>query len=313
MMRIQTGRRLHFGLFAPVASPEENILHGGLGIMVDVPGVIMEAQSSTSWTVTGQQNEQVERVISTLRESVNGLIPLHIHVNTLAPAHQGWGTGTQLALAVAHLVCAASNRPWSVQEAAHWMGRGNRSSIGIAGFEQGGLLLDEGKPARPGAAAGLSSVTRHVFPAEWTFVLVEPGTEAGLYSEAEKQAFRSLQSIDHRVVRQLRELAVNYLIPAARARDFTAFASNLTKYNRLAGSFYRDIQKGDYSSPLCEQRLAIIQEHGAIGRGQSSWGPGLYAVFASRQEAEEFSQRCVLAGCRMYLANVMKTGCSLSR
>ncbi|MFT3882262.1 MAG: hypothetical protein QM703_21750 [Gemmatales bacterium] len=305
MIRIQTGRRLHFGLFTPLPVPELDLVYGGLGVMVDTPGIVVTGQQANDWRVTGQHKARVESLLALLSDARPAMVPMHIHIEAPAPAHQGWGTGTQLALAITKLCFSASNLPWSSSEATNVLGRGRRSGIGIMGFDQGGLLLDQGKSV---SGKLLSPVQSIAIQGDWTFVLVEPGQEQGLHSEEERRAFSRLSKVDVEAVTELRTLAREVLLPAASQGDFSTYAQQLTHYNRLAGSFYRSVQHGDYSTPQTEERLAIMAKHGAVGRGQSSWGPGLFALFPNRKEAEAFSQQCHLPGCRMILAKAMNRG-----
>lgn len=312
MIRIQTGRRLHFGLFTPLPVVELDLAYGGLGMMVDEPGVVVEADYAKQWSYEGESLERVKHVISIIQQMEPALKPAAIRVCYVAPTHQGWGTGTQLALGVARACYESSRLPWSAKKIASQLGRGKRSGIGVVGFERGGLLLDPGRLASRGESnESMPEVVSHQFPKEWSIVLVEPGSEQGLHSDQERQAFTQLTEIDQRIVNRLRGLA-NESIEAAKRVDFVQFAEQLTEYNRLAGSFYRTVQHGDYSSALNEERLSIMRECGAIGRGQSSWGPGLYGLFSSQREAEAFCARCHLAGCDMHIAHVM-SGAQISQ
>lgn len=306
MIRIQTGRRLHFGLFSPLPVPELDLVYGGLGVMVDTPGIIVTGRPSSEWSVTGLSKERVEEILDRLIAAHPALTPMNIHVEYMAPAHQGWGTGTQLAMAIALMCYKASDLDWSVANTAKLLGRGQRSGIGIVGFEKGGLLLDHGKsPAsnRPG------HVQSFPMPRDWTFVLVEPGQEQGLHSEEELRAFSRLSNVDVKTVSQLKTLANEILISTAQEGDFDRFARHLTEYNRLAGSFYHAVQHGDYGTKQIEERLALMGKDGAVGRGQSSWGPGLFALFPSQEAAEMFCQQCSLAECKMIVTRTL-TSCN---
>ncbi|HQR06409.1 MAG TPA: hypothetical protein PLN21_06280 [Gemmatales bacterium] len=309
MIHILTGRRLHFGLFSPLPVPKLDLVFGGLGVMVGAPSVVATGHQANHWAVTGPFKARVESIIARLIDIYPSLRPLVIKVESMAPAHQGWGTGTQLAMAIAKLCFKASNLPWSTDDVAKVMGRGRRSSIGIIGFDQGGLLLDSGKSPNTDLPGLVQSMP---MPDDWTFVLVEPGQEQGLHAEEERRAFNQLSEIDVGTSSQLRALARDVLVPAATQGDFAVFAEQLTHYNRLAGSFYRSVQHGDYSTPQTEERLAIMARHGAFGRGQSSWGPGLFALFPNQAEAEAFCFRCDLPGCTTMVAKVMNRGAVLS-
>lgn len=309
-MQITTGRRLHFGLYTPIPVPALDLVYGGLGIMVDAPGVSLTAIAADSWSVTGPSSERVQALLNKAVERVPEHKPLHISVDTMAPAHQGWGTGTQLGMALATLCCErmgiklTASRVERLQQLATMMGRGQRSSIGIAGFSQGGFLFDPGK--RASTSQPVSAVRSISFPTDWTFVLVEPETEEGLHSEAERSAFSRITSVDCETVIELQRIAEQAIVPAIQGHDFESFASNLTRFNYLSGSHYRQVQHGLYATPEIEARLALMRRAGARGYGQSSWGPGLFALFPDRLTATEFMAELALPGCRMLLANVQK-------
>lgn len=305
-MQIITGRRLHFGLYSPIAVPELDLIYGGLGIMVDATGVHLSAEMASSWVFEGNQADRVQQLVSELIKYHPHQPPLHFHVEYQAPAHQGWGTGTQLVMAVITLLrgmAPSHMSDSSPEELAQKLGRGKRSHIGITGFNQGGLLLDSGKRRTDtqGTSVAVQSV---IFPPSWTFVLIEPEAENGLYAESERRAFSSIQAVDYKIVHELKLLAEQVLIPAAVQEDFHTFASHLTRYNYLAGTHYQQVQGGHYSSPKIASRIAHLQHLGAVGVGQSSWGPGLFALFPAGDAANDFIARHPLPGCRMTIAHV---------
>src|SRR5207249_2491760 len=116
-------------------------------------------------------------------------------------------------------------------------------------FDRGGFLIDYGKPPGDPAPSRVDSVQ---LPNEWTWLLIEPNSETGVFGEVEQTALSKITSPDHGVVMELMQLGQEVLPRAAQEHNFTQFAETLTHYNRLAGSFYREIQGGDYGSPLIE-------------------------------------------------------------
>ena len=75
-----------------------------------------------------------------------------MHLPRLLPTHAGFGSGTQLALAIGRAFAQLNGIGLSTTQIASSLGRGLRSGVGIAGFERGGLLLDGG-PNADGTAA----------------------------------------------------------------------------------------------------------------------------------------------------------------
>lgn len=301
MIRIRTCRRLHFGLLTPVPVQELDLVYGGLGIMVEAPSIEVVAEKAAAWQITGHAESTVRAILDQVQSHLPELKPLHLEVIRHAPAHQGWGTGTQLALAVAQACCLASQLNGNAAEMASWTRRGTRSGIGIAGFEQEGLLIDMGKALGGKRTARVHSIP---FPQEWTFVLVEPGEEQGLFGDRERSAFSRLQQVRIETVKHMQRLIQDQIVPAVQLKDFDTFARSLTEYNRLAGTHYHEVQPGDYSSELNATRLELMCQAGAAGLGQSSWGPGLFAVFRDEATARSFVDTVCLPGCTLRVAGV---------
>ncbi len=306
MIVVKTGCRIHFGLFTPVPVPELDLVYGGVGIMVDAPGITVRASPSREWSVKGALSKRAEPIISRLRENPHVPVrstPLQFHVDSEVPAHQGWGTGTQLALGITRVWCESEPKvTWSAVRSAEWVGRGLRSGIGIAGFDLPGLLIDEGKRCEQAYSNHVSTVKSVAFPPEWTWLLVQPHGEMGLFADQERAAFAQLPQPDSGVIKQLVEWGTTVLPEAAQQADFETFADTLTEYNRLAGSHYLSIQGGNYGSAQTAGRIAELQKLGAKGIGQSSWGPGIFALFPHAAAAQEFLSRCRFPTCNLVLA-----------
>lgn len=299
MMRIQTGRRLHFGLFTPIPVPELNLVFGGLGAMVSAPGVIVCGNRSNHWQVEGCEVKRTSELVERIQEQAPQLQPVAIQVEYVAPAHQGWGTGTQLALAITDLVHCLNEISIISDAAARYTSRGQRSGIGVQGYRKQGLFFDHGK--RLNETASISHVDQIPLPANWRLVLVEPTEGEGLHSINERRAFGRITEVPLDTVRQLQTLAHQMVILLKQNPDFATFAKLITSYNALAGELFLDVQGGRYSSPLHAERILHMQNMGAMGAGQSSWGPGLFAFFPDVAEAESFIRRCHLPGCRMLI------------
>lgn len=305
MIGLTTGRRLHFGLFTPVPVPGLDFIYGGVGAMVDVPGITLQAEPAESWSAEGQHSGRVQQILERLHTHAGPAPSPHVlRVTYAAPAHQGWGTGTQLALVVARLWSYLADIPWSAREASHWTGRGVRSGVGIAGFDHPGAIFDFGKqPSRPAATSKVNSIQ---LPPEWTWLLVEPRGETGLHAEEERSAFARLPPPAAHRVTELKNLSAKLSLDGSHM-DFTSFAETLTAYNRIAGSLYASVQGGDYGSPLTAERIAHLQAHGVRGVGQSSWGPGLFALFPDKPSALAIKSRLKLPHCTIHLGHTACT------
>ncbi len=132
MTRVSTGSRLHFGLFRlPPAGPWRagERYYGGLGLMIERPGVRVAVAPAAEWGADGPLAVRALAVARTFASRNPKLArPHHVMVEACPPEHAGLGTGTQLSLAVARALavsCGESDFP--VADLSRLTGRGRRS------------------------------------------------------------------------------------------------------------------------------------------------------------------------------------------
>jgi beta-ribofuranosylaminobenzene 5'-phosphate synthase len=306
VIRIETGSRIHFGLIevpslythsmSPVAAGAFPRRHfGGVGLMVQQPGVRLRLEPAASWSVQGPLAERawdfMQRCLQGLRCRGGPLpAPQRLVVESAPPEHVGLGTGTQLGLAVGRAVSAAAGLEVPVAELACWLGRGARSALGVHGFAQGGLLVDAGKRHPQGLAP---LVARLPFPADWPVLLITPAATSGLFGKLEEEAFRRLANYPPQPARTdaLCRLILFGLLPAVAEHDWRTCGEALYEINRLAGEIFRPVQGGLYAHPQAEALVTFLRQQGVPGAGQSSWGPTLFAVTAEPSQAEYLCRR----------------------
>jgi beta-RFAP synthase len=283
---------LHFGLFRwnPQASRE----FGGVGLMIDSPGLELCAQAAPRWSFEGPLAARVERVVSLLRANcLDAGITLpcaRIHVQRAPREHVGLGVGTQLSLAVARalLQLAGSAEP-ALEQLARLTERGARSGIGVHGFRHGGLIIDGGRTRKNGIPPLLA---RAPFPPDWSILIVQPPGQSGLHGPDESYAFASLPPIPQEVTDALCRIVFLEVLPAVIEHDFTAFGSSLSELQWRVGGCFAPAQGGTYATPDAAAIVAELKNLGFIGVGQSSWGPTLYGFAqASEHEMAEKQER----------------------
>lgn len=285
MIRVVAPSRLHFGLFN-VAPEGDGPKFGGVGLMVERPGVVVVARPAGSWQFEGMLASRAQvfatRFVTSLPEKDRR--PYQVLVERCPAEHSGLGVGTQLGLAVAKALAVAGGEPeLSSVELARRVGRGERSAIGVHGFDSGGLLADAGKRTEE-----VSPLLRHVtLPTEWRVVLFTPRAERW-HGDRERTAFAAAQP---GAPGQLRELAETALLPAAAAGDLDAFGESLYEFNRRAGEPFAAAQGGVYASAEIAELIADIRASGMKGVGQSSWGPTVFAVVANGDIAVSLVER----------------------
>lgn len=294
-MSVAAPSRLHFGLYGFGATAARQF--GGLGAMIESPGIRLTARQSESFSAVGPLAERVqafaERWLSFYRESGNDLSRLRpavrFEIQAAPPEHSGLGVGTQLGLSVAAALNALHGLPSvSPVELAQSVGRAQRSAVGTYGFVFGGLIAERGKSAEEAVSPLDARVALHD---SWRFVLVAPCGAAGLAGSAEVQAFERLPSVSEATTTELIRLARDELLPSAAQSEFARFATALDRYCYLAGLCFADIQGGAYNGPLLTKLVDTMRDCGAGGVGQSSWGPTLFALLPNESAAEKFVAR----------------------
>lgn len=278
MIRVVGPSRLHFGLFrVPVAGEAEAGARafGGVGLMIEQPGVVVDVRPAESSQFEGALASRAQvfatRFMLALPEERRRAF--QVLVERCPAEHTGLGVGTQLGLAVAKALAVASGEPeLASAELAARVGRGERSAIGVHGFDRGGLLVDAGK--LPGEA--VSPLLAHVsLPDEWRVVLFTPPVTNRWHGDHERRAFATASAGDPDA---LRKLAEDEILPAARNGDVDAFGEAIYTFNRKAGEPFSVAQGGVYASREIADLVADVRACGVRGVGQSSWGPTVFAV-----------------------------------
>lgn len=292
MIQVIAPSRLHFGLFHVPQGEEEAIpsgerLYGGVGLMIDRPAVVVTWRAEgISRRVEGIHAERVQQFAARFEASlaVTERRPYALLVERCPVQHIGLGVGTQLGLATAKaLATAAGYGHWSAVTLATRIGRGERSAVGIHGFDHGGLIVEAGKHV----GELVSPLWHHVrLPKSWRVVLILLPQSRSWYGLQERWAFTHAAAGS---AARLRRLAVEGIVPAAQNGDLQAFGEAVYDFNRLAGEPFRRCQGGIYASPWIESWVARVRQTGLRGVGQSSWGPTVFAIVGD----EETARHCV--------------------
>jgi beta-RFAP synthase len=250
---------------------------GGVGLMVDKPGLAVQIEAAKEWSSTGplagRALEFAKRFVGSL--PVAAQRPFRIQVEHAPPEHIGLGVGTQLALSVAKAIAVQLGfADWPATELARRIGRGERSAIGVHGFDHGGLIVEGGK--LPGEALS-PLVGRFEFPAEWSVLLVTPEVGSSWHGVRERLAMAQLGPT-FRETEQLCRIVLTGILPALASKDIDAFGDALYEFNARVGDLFAPVQGGRYASPAVAECVAQLRGLGIKGVGQSSWGPTVFAV-----------------------------------
>src|SRR5262245_5520227 len=180
MIRVWAPSRLHFGMLSlPGAWAATGRCFGGVGLMIEKPGLSVAVEAAASWSAEGPLAERALGFARRFAEASAAIPterpPCRLILESSPREHVGLGTGTQLGLAVARgLALAWKLPPEDASSLAKKVGRGARSALGVHGFEHGGLLVEAGKRSEDSIAP---LVARLPFPEDWPIVLVVPDSE----------------------------------------------------------------------------------------------------------------------------------------
>jgi beta-RFAP synthase len=301
MIHVSTGSRLHFGLFvlpgeddAPTHWPDRDGApclparrFGGVGLMIDGPGVALSAVPAAEWSAHGPGAARALVLAQHFCQALHLTQPFRIVLERCAPEHVGLGTGTQLALAVGHaLAQLTGHEDLAPADLARLLGRGRRSALGIHGFRVGNncpLLVEAGKRTEEEISP---IVAWHALPETWCAVLVIPAGLHGDHGARELEAFRQLSRTRPDLGRTdaLSRLVLLGMLPAAAEEDLNAFGEAVYDFNRRVGEMFAPWQGGLYSHPRVEAIVGAIRRSGVTGTGQSSWGPTVFALVGSVED-----------------------------
>lgn len=289
IVEVTTPSRLHFGMFS--FGREDARRFGGVGMMVDQPSLRLRFSPEERLHARGPLAERTIEFVHRWTAKTQPQHFPHCHIDILAvpQQHAGLGVSTQLGLAVAvGLNAMVGRQQASVSELASLVGRGLRSSVGIYGFQHGGLIVEKGK--LPGEAIS-PLAARSELPDDWRVVLVQSTARRGLFGKAEQQAFESLSPIPEKVSVALWKLVETEMLPALMNRDFEAFSESIYHYGYQAGMAFSAVQGGPYNGPQLAEIVATARRLRAAGVGQSSWGPTIFCLVRNEHAAAEFVER----------------------
>lgn len=285
---IQTGARLHFGPLAVGAAAGRQF--GGVGVMVDRPVcVVAISAADRDEFIGGAETPLVTQAVEHYRRQVpRAADPCRIELREPLPRHAGFGSGTQLALAVARgLALLSGEQGVPAVELARRVGRGLRSAVGIYGFERGGLIVDAGKSG-PGAIGELAC--RAALPEAWRCLLITPPAAPGASGASEQSAFERLPPMPAATTDRLCAIALRELLPAVHAEDFAGFSAALFEFGCRVGEYFWPVQGGVFADRRTERLVERVRMHGALGVAQTSWGPTICCWCADAAAADRLQR-----------------------
>lgn len=281
-LSVSAPARLHLGFVDLNGSLGRR--YGSIGLAVDEPATELNLFRAETTSAAGPERERVLAMIERCREAFGLSGAYRAEVLSAIPAHAGLGSGTQLALAVGTALMRMEGLSLSPQQLGDLAGRGARSAIGMAAFEDGGFIVDGGRGAIDQPPPVL---IRMPFPETWRVLLVFDSSAQGAHGDRETSAFAALPPFPEALADRLCRLVLMQLLPGLKEVDIAAFGAALTQIQAIVGSHFAAAQGGSpWTSPAVGEVLKRAAEAGATGIGQTSWGPTGFGFVPSQDVAE---------------------------
>lgn len=279
---IRVPARLHLGFLDPSGGSGRRF--GSLGLPLSEPETVVTLSRVGETIVTGPESDRAAAHLATLARRLGIRTQHRLVIEEAIPRHAGLGSGTQIALAVAAALRTLHHLPLDIDGDATLLARGGRSGIGIASFSDGGVIIDAGND---GSGRPPPVVARLPFPDEWRVILILDQAQNGLHGEDEMEAFRSLPAFPASGVGEICRHVLMGAMPALIERDLAAFGAAITAIQMLVGEHFAPAQGGIFTSKRVEALAHRLTDHGAVGIGQSSWGPTGFAFAPSESAAQQ--------------------------
>jgi beta-RFAP synthase len=265
-------------------------IHGSVGVAIDRPNIVLKARTATEVRSEGPRAERMRAFATAILDGsgVEGGVELEI-VSDIRE-HSGFGSGTQLGLAVGTALSELYGLALSTEEIALKLGRSMRSGIGTYAFKHGGFIVDGGRSVnRKNVIPPL--LFHSDVPEDWLFVIGVPDIEQSHAGLVENDAFRRLEPPPESLIGEISRVLLMQMIPAILEEDIVAFGGAMTAIDFKFGDFWKEVQGGRFSHPLIEAGVDFLLENGAYGVGQSSWGPAFYGLVEGEEQAQTLTGR----------------------
>ena len=284
---VEAPARLHFGVLD--LRGELGRSFGGLGAAIPSPSLLLEAVLADRVSADGPDADRAMEFATRFLAHAGLPGGIHLHIHRAIPSHSGLGSGTQLGLAVARSLAELHGLETDAVELARGAGRGKRSAIGTWTFALGGFIVEGGR--KPGSERIAPLLARFPIPEQWRCVVAVPAGGRGLSGDAEARAFERLPPPPGSEVERVAHLVLMQLLPALVEGDLRSFGAALSAIQRITGAWFAAQQGGVFAPGRTEQLIVDMAASGALGVGQSSWGPAAYGLVESDAIAGDLARQ----------------------
>ncbi len=274
--------RLHMGFIDLSGSLGRHF--GSIGVALNEISTRLTITEAEQLSVKGPSAARAEKCLLDLCQRLQVSDHLKVEISDAIPEHVGLGSGTQMSLAIGSALNSFYDLGLTVRDIAQLTDRGMRSGIGIAVFEQGGLVVDGGR----GAETKTPPVVSHLdIPEQWRFILVFDSRGQGLHGEQEIEAFKELPDFPQQEAARLCYLLLMQGLPAVAEDNIQLFGDVITALQQSVGEHFASVQGDIFTSPEVAEAMHWLQQQGCVAIGQTSWGPTGFCAVDDAEKAEK--------------------------
>lgn len=295
MIEIKSPARLHFGQLD--LNGDIGRIYGGSGVGIKEPYCKMKFKKSNKIIVKGKKSKEVkktlEKLVVILREKNllnknNGVL---VEVENILPFHSGLGSGTQIGLTLAEGINNLYNLNLDKFKIAELVDRKHsRSAIGFGVFYFGGFIADGGRITEEKENDNYLPpiLFKEKIPEDWYFIIIIPSLDKEkMAGKKEIKTFKELEKMNIETSAENCHHLLLGMLPALKEKNLKTFSYHLNRIEDNVGDYFSEIQSGKYTSKYAQEIIAFLEANDVLGRGQSSWGPSLYALFANKKRAKK--------------------------
>ena len=299
MIEIKSPARLHFGQLD--LNGDIGRIYGGSGVGIKEPYCKMKFKKSDKIIVKGKKSQEIKKTLEKLidvligKSLLNNNMGVIVEVENILPFHSGLGSGTQIGLTLAEGINNLYNLGLDKFKIAELVDRKHsRSAIGFGAFYYGGFITDGGRITKEKENDNYLPpiLFQEKIPVDWCFIIILPSLDKEkIAGEKEIKTFKKLEKMDIDICAKNSHHLLLGMLPALKEKDIKKFSTHLNIIEDNAADYFSEIQSGRYTSKYSQEILTFLEEHGVLGRGQSSWGPSLYALIENKERAKKIKEK----------------------
>ncbi|MCH9808209.1 MAG: GHMP kinase [Alphaproteobacteria bacterium] len=289
-IRVVAPARLHLGFLDLNGGLGRKF--GSLGLAIDHPVTRLSLARAEKNSIEGFESSRADKALGRLKAQLGVEGNFRLKVEEAIPAHAGLGSGTQLALSIGAALSELEGLEAEFRRLGEMQARGARSAIGMAAFERGGFVVDGGRGALERAPPVVAQAD---IPSHWRVLLALDPARVGVHGDSEVAAFETLPEMSAAVSGELSRIMLMQLLPGLIEDDIETFGAAVTRVQEINGEYFASEQGGGiWASTGVAAIVRRMADLGAVGIGQSSWGPTGFA-FAPTSEAAARIRQQILA------------------